>query len=125
MGFRKPTVDHLHRVCYPFAATAHVVHAVVFQQVHEARAGVRMDTNFGGSLSGITLSRAIEQFSGIVVFQPIINGVGGSLSSIQASKISTMLFQVGTMGVVPSFTNILANPWRALLWDRKRTFRLL
>jgi hypothetical protein len=74
---------------------------------------------FISSLSGITLSQAIDQFTGIVVFQPIINGVGGSLSSIQASKISTMLHQVATMGQVPSYTKIVANPLRALFVDRK------
>ncbi|KAJ8964347.1 hypothetical protein NQ317_006086 [Molorchus minor] len=44
------------------------------------------------SLSGgLVLDSAVGQFIGYEVFQPIINGIGGNLVSVQASRISTML----------------------------------
>jgi solute carrier family 41 len=60
------------------------------------------------------LGRAVTEFSGFVVFQPIINGVGGNLVSVQACKISTLLYQATIPGIIPSFTKIFELPWRAL-----------
>ncbi|KAL1397700.1 hypothetical protein pipiens_009551 [Culex pipiens pipiens] len=69
---------------------------------------------FISSLGGLVLNAAVGMFSGFVVFQPIINGIGGNLVSVQASKLSTMLHQSTTFGTVPSFTKIFENPWKAL-----------
>ena len=43
------------------------------------------------SLGGLILDRAVTKFSGIAVFQPLFNGVGGNLVAVQASRISTYL----------------------------------
>lgn len=66
-------------------------------------------------LGGLVLDAAVGVFNGFVVFQPIINGIGGNLVSVQASKISTMLHQSSIIGIVPPHTEICEPPWRALI----------
>lgn len=66
-------------------------------------------------MGGLVLDAAVEVFNGFVVFQPIINGIGGNLVSVQASKISTMLHQSSIIGIVPPHTKICEPPWRALI----------
>lgn len=61
------------------------------------------------------LDAAVNVYKGFVVFQPIINGIGGNLVSVQASKISTMLHQSSIIGIVPPHTTICESPWRALV----------
>lgn len=61
------------------------------------------------------LKRAVNDFNGFVVFQPIINGIGGNLVSVQASRMSTILFQVSSLGKLPSFGRICENPYRSLI----------
>lgn len=58
--------------------------------------------------------RAVEKFNGFVVFQPIINGIGGNIVSVQASKMATMLHQCTVPGILPSHGKILELPWRSL-----------
>lgn len=65
-------------------------------------------------LGGLVLDAAVEVFNGFVVFQPIINGIGGNLVSVQASKISTMLHQSSIIGIIPPHTKVVEWPWRAL-----------
>ncbi|XP_037937757.1 solute carrier family 41 member 2 isoform X3 [Teleopsis dalmanni] len=65
-------------------------------------------------LGGLVLDAAVEIFDGFVVFQPIINGIGGNLVSVQASKISTMLHQSSIIGIIPPHTKIFEWPWKAL-----------
>jgi len=40
---------------------------------------------------GLILDRAVELFSGITVFAPVMNGAGGNLVAIQASRMTTYL----------------------------------
>lgn len=61
------------------------------------------------------LKRAVNNFNGFVVFQPIINGIGGNLVSVQASRMSTILFSVSTLGQLPEFGRIFENPFRVLV----------
>ncbi|XP_039959037.1 solute carrier family 41 member 1 isoform X1 [Bactrocera tryoni] len=63
---------------------------------------------------GLVLDASVEIFSGFVLFQPIINGIGGNLVSVQASKISTMLHQSSIIGIIPPHTKIFEWPWKAL-----------
>ena len=53
------------------------------------------------SVGGIILDFAVSRFSGIAVFQPVINGVGGNLVAVQASRISTYLHQRSCLGSHP------------------------
>ena len=40
---------------------------------------------------GLILEYAVDAFNGIAVFQPVMNGVGGNLVAVQASRMSTHL----------------------------------
>jgi solute carrier family 41 len=40
----------------------------------------------------------VVRFEGIAVFQPVINGVGGNLVAVQASRISTALHRDAQLG---------------------------
>lgn len=60
--------------------------------------------------------RAAAKFAGFVVFQPIINGIGGNLAAVQASKISTMLHLTSVPGILPVFGKIFEMPWRVLFY---------
>lgn len=66
-------------------------------------------------MGGLVLNSVAKIYQGFVVFQPIINGIGGNLVSVQASKISTMLHQSSIIGIVPPHTTICEPPWKALV----------
>ena len=53
------------------------------------------------SAGGMILDFAVSRFKGIAVFQPVINGVGGNLVAVQASRISTYLHQRSHPGLLP------------------------
>lgn len=63
---------------------------------------------------GLVLQRMIKEYKGSEVFQPIINGIGGNLVSVQASRMSTMLHQSSIMGILPLHGKIWVFPWTAL-----------
>jgi len=63
---------------------------------------------------GLVLEQMIQDYPGSEVFQPIINGIGGNLVSVQASRMSTMLHQSSIMGILPLHGKILVFPWTAL-----------
>lgn len=42
-------------------------------------------------MGGLILDYTISSYKGIAVFQLVINGVGGNLAAVQASRISTSL----------------------------------
>lgn len=75
----------------------------------------------------MVLERAVVQFNGFVVFQPIINGVAGSLVTVQACRISTLLYQTAKLGEFPHFAKIFELPWRVLFHGTPyaRTARIL
>lgn len=53
------------------------------------------------SAGGMILDFAVSRFTGIAVFQPVINGVGGNLVAVQSSRISTYLHQRSVPGILP------------------------
>lgn len=55
----------------------------------------------------------MEQFENLSAFQPVINGIGGNLVSIQASKLSTSLHKVYTLGHLPDDIPVLIGPIKA------------
>lgn len=57
------------------------------------------------SAGGVVLDFAVARFKGIAVFQPVINGVGGNLVAVQASRISTYLHQHCRIGTLPPGEN--------------------
>ncbi|VDM57530.1 unnamed protein product [Angiostrongylus costaricensis] len=50
---------------------------------------------------GFILENAVREFHGVAIFQPVINGVGGNLAAVQASRLSTYFHQIGTLGELP------------------------
>jgi solute carrier family 41 len=59
-------------------------------------------------------------FPGFVVFQPIINGIGGNLVSVQASRISTFLHQTSLIGQLPDYAaRICVSPHSVLFFGCK------
>ncbi|XP_070557928.1 solute carrier family 41 member 1-like [Ptychodera flava] len=50
------------------------------------------------SVGGLILDFAVSNYHGVAVFTPIINGVGGNLVAVQASRISTHLHSSGKVG---------------------------
>ncbi|XP_069988960.1 solute carrier family 41 member 1 isoform X1 [Penaeus vannamei] len=63
------------------------------------------------SLGGLILDYTVSSYKGIAVFQPVINGVGGNLVAVQASRISTALHAAAPLGKMPKFvTNLCINP---------------
>ncbi|XP_045164638.2 solute carrier family 41 member 1-like isoform X2 [Mercenaria mercenaria] len=57
---------------------------------------------FISSVGGLILDFTVANYHGIAVFQPVINGVGGNLVAVQASRISTSLHRVSRPGKLPS-----------------------
>ncbi|XP_014770116.1 solute carrier family 41 member 1 isoform X1 [Octopus bimaculoides] len=54
------------------------------------------------SIGGLILDFTVSNYHGIAVFQPVINGVGGNLVAVQASRLSTGLHKISTPGHLPS-----------------------
>lgn len=71
-------------------------------------------------MGGLILSKAVNTLPGFVIFQPIINGIGGNLVSVQASRISTTLHQTSLMGILPPHSRIRISPWAALFKGGKK-----
>lgn len=63
---------------------------------------------------GLVLEQMIDNYPGSEVFQPVINGIGGNLVSVHASRMSTMLHQSSIMGILPPHGKIWVFPWTAL-----------
>ncbi|KAJ7381776.1 hypothetical protein OS493_039082, partial [Desmophyllum pertusum] len=50
------------------------------------------------ALEAFILDFAVDKYRGIAVFNPVMNGVGGNLVAVQASRLSTGLHQLGKPG---------------------------
>jgi hypothetical protein len=55
------------------------------------------------SISGVILDYAIKVYRIIVIYQPVINGVGGNIVSVYASRLSTALFRTAKPGYFASW----------------------
>uniref|UniRef100_T1JLE6 SLC41A/MgtE integral membrane domain-containing protein n=1 Tax=Strigamia maritima TaxID=126957 RepID=T1JLE6_STRMM len=80
------------------------------------------------SAGGLILDFTVSNFKGIAVFQPVINGVGGNLVAVQASRLSTSLHQESELGTLPANSpKVCANPCSAYFGNNKhaRTVRVL
>lgn len=65
------------------------------------------------SVGGLILDFTVSAFKGVAVFQLVINGVGGNLVAVQASRISTELHRLSVPGRLPARMNICINPFAA------------
>lgn len=65
------------------------------------------------SVGGLILDFTVANYHGIAVFQPVINGVGGNLVAVQASRLSTSLHKVSKPGrLPPNIINGCENPFK-------------
>lgn len=69
---------------------------------------------------GLVLDNAMGKYEGFEIFQPIINGIGGNLVSVQSSRISTMLHLNSLKGIIPPHTKQWVAPWTALFIGSKK-----
>ncbi|XP_011142779.1 solute carrier family 41 member 1 [Harpegnathos saltator] len=78
------------------------------------------------SLGGLILDYTISSYKGIAVFQLVINGVGGNLVAVQASRISTSLHKDCQTGV-KTIPNVCISPFHAFFakGGHARTARVL
>ncbi|XP_058500677.1 solute carrier family 41 member 2 [Solea solea] len=67
-------------------------------------------SSIGGLI--LELSESDPNLSGIIAYAPVINGIGGNLVSIQASRLSTNLHLNFSPGVVPEERRGCYNPCR-------------
>lgn len=67
------------------------------------------------SLGGLILGFAVDYYNGIAVFQPVINGVGGNLVAVFASRLSTTLHKTAVKGVAADWApkSVLSIPFQA------------
>nr|XP_023011867.1 solute carrier family 41 member 1-like isoform X2 [Leptinotarsa decemlineata] len=72
------------------------------------------------SIGGLVLDFTVSQFKGVAVFQLVINGVGGNLVAVQASRISTELHSIGKPGHLPEHMQVCISPCSAFC-DKKET----
>ncbi|XP_066995133.1 solute carrier family 41 member 1 isoform X2 [Anabrus simplex] len=63
-------------------------------------------STFGGLILGILMA----SYSGIAIFQPVMNGVGGNLVSVQASRLATALHKENQLGTLPPESKICITP---------------
>lgn len=80
------------------------------------------------SAGGYILENAVKNYEGMAVFQPVINGVGGNLVAVQASRISTYFHQRSKLGTLPNNSNkSCINPFSAFFGkhDHSRTAKIL
>ncbi|KAI3382285.1 hypothetical protein SNEBB_011379 [Seison nebaliae] len=77
------------------------------------------------SLGGLILDTAVSKFHGIAVFQPVINGVGGNLAAVQASRLSTKLHHEATHQsngeTVQPKTNVCVNPFKFFFFKNEES----
>lgn len=72
------------------------------------------------SIGGLILDFTVSQYKGVAVFQLVINGVGGNLVAVQASRISTELHSLSSPGSLPESMSLCINPCAAFC-DSKQT----
>ncbi|KAI3408123.1 hypothetical protein GPALN_011975 [Globodera pallida] len=54
------------------------------------------------SSGGFVLERAMRNFRQMALYQPVMNGVGGNLAAVAASKLSTFYHRTATLGTLPN-----------------------
>ena len=76
------------------------------------------------SCGGLILSFAVDFYNGIAVFQPVINGVGGNLVAVFASRLSTTLHRTSVQGTAVDWApeSILAVPVQTYFGKKSEFF---
>lgn len=70
---------------------------------------------FISACGGFILEYGKSRFNRLPVFQPVINGVGGNLVAVQASRLSTSLHKSGKPGQLPTHFKLFTGPTEIFL----------
>ncbi|EGT45514.1 hypothetical protein CAEBREN_12330 [Caenorhabditis brenneri] len=54
------------------------------------------------SAGGFILETAVRKYHSLSTYGPVLNGVGGNLAAVQASRLSTYFHKAGTIGQLPN-----------------------
>lgn len=65
------------------------------------------------SAGGFILDYGVGRFERIAMYQPVVNGVGGNLVAVQASRLSTFLHRQGKPGELPPGYAVFTSPYKA------------
>ncbi|KAL1492899.1 hypothetical protein ABEB36_011070 [Hypothenemus hampei] len=71
------------------------------------------------SAGGLILDFTVSEYKGVAVFQLVINGIGGNLVAVQASRISTELHRKGRLGELPNNMQVCIGPFDAFCSSKK------
>lgn len=71
------------------------------------------------SIGGLILDFTVSSYKGVAVFQLVINGVGGNLVAVQASRISTELHTKSVLGRLPKNMKVCLSPIEAFCDTRE------
>lgn len=82
---------------------------------------------FISSMAGILLEFAIKIYNSVAIFQPVVNGVGGNLVGIFASRLSTSLHRTSVMGqwAVWAPKNIYSYPFETFFGKHSKDSNLI
>lgn len=73
------------------------------------------------SIGGLILDYTVSQYRGIAVFQLVINGIGGNLVAVQASRISTELHSKSILGTLPGNMKVCLSPCATFCDNKENT----
>lgn len=74
---------------------------------------------FISSCGGFILEYGKSRFGRLPIFQPVINGVGGNLVAVQASRLSTSLHRNGKPGEIPPNFKLLSGPLEVFVLKKR------
>lgn len=74
---------------------------------------------FISSCGGFILEYGKSRFGRLPIFQPVINGVGGNLVAVQASRLSTSLHRHGKPGELPANFKLLSGPLEVFVFKKR------
>lgn len=84
------------------------LYCYLYYIIFQVKLEIYKTRNFLHSCGGLILEFMVSRFENLTVFQPVINGVGGNLVAVQASRISTALHkhaEIGTLLIPPGHTH--------------------
>lgn len=78
------------------------------------------------SAAGAILDESNVMYSCVAIFQPVVNGVGGNLVAILASRLSTSIHRTSTKGLYPTWSpkTLLSYPYETFFGKQSECFNI-
>lgn len=78
------------------------------------------------SAAGAILDESNVMYSCVAIFQPVVNGVGGNLVAILASRLSTSIHRTSTKGSYPTWSpkTLLSYPYETFFGKQSECFNI-